>query len=245
MSRFSILKKHLSLSEAVSFYIKMKTGKWGDFRLKKIKHPFSIRDNPFDFATMEEVLLKEEYNLDLAFDPLTIIDGGANIGLTSVFFANKYPSAQIVAVEPEAENFEMLKRNTRNYPGVKLLKAGVWSHRADLAVVDEGKGNNAFTVSEVSSPEAGSIHAVSVHDIMQERNWKTIDILKLDIEGAEKYVFQKNYKEWLPKVRILMIELHDRVVEGCSAAVLKALSHYNFSSEVKGENTVFYNRDVL
>jgi len=80
---------------------------------------------------------------------------------------------------------------------------------------------------------------------MQQRNWETIDILKLDIEGAEKNVFEKNFEKWLPKVKILIIEFHDRMIEGCSSTALKALSYYNFCSESKGENTIFYNQEFI
>jgi len=245
MSRFSILKKHLSFVEAVSFYLKMKTGNWNNFNLKKLKYSFSFRNNPFDFATFEEVILKEDYNLTINFNPSTIIDGGANIGLTSVFFANKYPQADIVAVEPEEGNFEMLKKNTKNYGGINLIRSGIWSHSAILSVIDEGKGNNSFTVTEVLSAREDSINAISIYEIMQERSWDTIDILKLDIEGAEKNVFEKNFEQWLPRVKILIIEFHDRAVEGCSSTVLKALSNYNFCSEAKGENTIFYNKEFI
>jgi FkbM family methyltransferase len=242
MSRFSILKKHLSFGEAISFYIKMKTGNWTNFKLKKLQHPFAIRDNPFDFATLEEVLLKEDYDIDLPFEPLTIIDGGANIGLTSVFFANKYPSSQIVSIEPEGGNFEMLKKNTRQYPNISLLNAGIWNRKADLAIVDNGEGNNSFTVEEMTEPTENSIIAISIADIMHEKKWKTIDILKLDIEGSEKNVFEKNYESWLPFVRVLIVELHDRMVSGCSETLFKAVNNYNFSGELKGENHVFFNK---
>ena len=245
MSRFSILKKHLSFGEAASIYLKMKTGDWNNFNLKKLKYSFSFRNNPFDFATFEEVILKEDYNLTINFNPSTIIDGGANIGLTSVFFANKYPNADIVAVEPEEGNFEMLKKNTKNYGRISLIRSGIWSHSAILSVVDEGKGNNSFTVAEILSPKVDSINAISIYDIMQERSWDTIDILKLDIEGAEKNVFEKNFEQWLPRVKILIIEFHDRMVEGCSSTVLKALSNYSFRSEIKGENTIFYNKEFI
>jgi len=245
MSRFSILKKHLSFGEAASIYLKMKTGNWNNFNLKKLKYSFSFRNNPFDFATFEEVILKEDYNLTINFNPSTIIDGGANIGLTSVFFANKYPNADIVAVEPEEGNFEMLKKNTKNYGRISLIRSGIWSHSAILSVIDEGKGNNSFTVAEILSPKVDSINAISIYDIMQERSWDTIDILKLDIEGAEKNVFEKNFEQWLPRVKILIIEFHDRAVEGCSSTVLKALSNYNFCSEAKGENTIFYNKEFI
>ncbi len=245
MSRFSILKKHLSFAEATSFYLKMKTGNWDNFNLRKLKHSFSIRNNPFDFATLEEVILKEDYNLNINFNPSTIIDGGANIGLTSVFFANKFPEADIVAVEPEEGNFEMLRKNTKNYGRIELIRAGIWNHSAILSIIDEGKGNNSFTVTEILSSRPGSISAISIYDIMKERNWVTIDILKLDIEGAEKNVFEKNFEKWLPHVKILVIEFHDRMLEGCSSTVLNALSHYNFWSEAKGENTIFYNKEFI
>jgi FkbM family methyltransferase len=245
MSRFSILKKHLSFGEAASIYLKMKTGDWNNFNLKKLKYSFSFRNNPFDFATFEEVILKEDYNLTINFNPSTIIDGGANIGLTSVFFANKYPNADIVSVEPEEGNFEMLKKNTKNYGRISLIRSGIWNHSAILSVIDEGKGNNSFTVAEILSPKVDSINAISIYDIMQERSWDTIDILKLDIEGAEKNVFEKNFEQWLPRVKILIIEFHDRMVEGCSSTVLKALSNYSFRSEIKGENTIFYNKEFI
>ena len=243
MSRFSILKKHLSFDEAVSFYFKMKTGKWNNFKLKKLKHPFAIRDNPYDFATLEEVLLKEEYDIDLSFEPLTIIDGGANIGLTSIYFAIKYPKAQIVSIEPEAGNFEMLRKNTQHYPNISLLNTGIWNHKTNLTIVDTGKGNNSFIVEELSAPAKDSISAVSIEDIINEKKWKSVDILKLDIEGSEKNVFEKNYESWLPLVRVLIIELHDRIINGCSETVFKALANYNFSTALKGENYIFTNID--
>lgn len=244
MSRFSILNKHLSFAEALSIYFKMKTSSWDNFRIKNLAHPFSIRKNPYDFATFEEVLLKKEYDLDLSFEPLTIIDGGANIGLTSIFFANKYPKAQIISIEPEKENFELLRKNTKRYPNISLLYAGIWDHRANLEIVDAGQGNNSFTVKELPQPTEKSIRAVSIADIMEEKKWKTIDILKLDIEGSEKNVFEKNYESWLPAVKILIIELHDRMNPACSETVFKALGNYNFSKATKGENHVFVNKNL-
>ena len=241
MSRFSNLKKHLSFREAISIYLKIKKGNYDSFRLKKLQHPFSMRKNPYDYATFEEVLLREDYNIDFGFEPRTIIDGGANIGLTSVFFANKFPNANIVAVEPEKENFQMLQKNTNSYSNISLLNAGIWDHNTFLSVVDEGKGNNAFTVKEVPVNTENAIKALSVYEIMKQQDWSTIDILKLDIEGTEKNIFEKNYESWLPFVRVLIVELHDRMIEGSSESVFNTISKYNFSKEIKGENHIFFN----
>ena len=72
-----------------------------------------------------------------------------------------------------------------------------------------------------------------------------VDILKIDIEGSEKEIFEQGFEEWLPFTKILIVETHDRYKQGSSKAVLKAVSAYNFSLEVSGENLIFYNNDLI
>lgn len=244
MSRLKILRKYLSFSEAMEVYRKLKFSAGKQIRLSSLRHPFSMRNNPYDFATFEEVILKEEYKIDINFVPETIVDAGANIGLTSLFFANRFPSASIVALEPDADNFDLLKSNTSPYNNIHLLFSGLWKSDTYLAVVDEGHGNNAFTVKEVSKETPGAIQATTVPSIMQQLKWERIDILKIDIEGSEKAIFSEPDIPWLAKVKVLIIELHDRMMPGCSSAVFKALGSYNFSLQIKGENLVFTNMDM-
>jgi FkbM family methyltransferase len=244
MSRFSNLRKYLSLAEAISVYRKVKFNNSENIVLAKLAFPFSLRNNPFDYATFEEVLLREEYDIDLDFTPATIIDAGANIGLTAIYLANRFPAATIVSIEPDKDNFALLKANTQAYKNIALMNCGLWSHEAYLQVIDEGKGNNAFTVKEIESDNGEAIKAIAINSIMQVYSWKTVDVLKIDIEGAEKIVFEKNYENWLPKIKVLIIELHDRMVPGSSHAVFKALNNYNFSFDIKGENIVFTNKDL-
>jgi hypothetical protein len=80
---------------------------------------------------------------------------------------------------------------------------------------------------------------------MKEQQAAILDIVKLDIEGAEKAVFESNYEDWLPKTRLLIIELHDRMQPGSSKALFNALTRYNFSCETKWENLLLYNNDLL
>ncbi len=244
MSRFKILRQHLPFPEALSIYLKVKYSGSKQLRLKKLKEPFSLRDNPYDYATFEEVLLREEYDIPLNFTPATIVDAGANIGLTALFLANKFPAATIVSLEPDTDNFKLLKENTSPYKSIIPIKCGLWYRDAYLDVVDEGKGNNAFTVKEVSAGTTDAIKAFSLSTIIKEQGWKQIDLLKIDIEGSEKKVFESGYASWLPKVKVLIIELHDRMVPGSSAAVFKAINQYNFSVDIKGENLVFTNNDL-
>lgn len=243
MSRFSILSKHLSFFEACDIYQQLKRKNLISARLRGYEHPLYFRKNAYDFVTFCEVTLRESYNCTLPTADF-IIDGGGNIGLTAVYFARQYPDALIATVEPEGENFELLIKNAASRPQIKPLLGGIWSRSTNLEIVDSGSGNNAFTVAEIDTPIAGSIKAYTIPDIMSLHGRSTIDIVKLDIEGAEKNVFASGYEDWLPHTRLLIIELHDRMQTGCSKAVFTALSHYDFSCTVQGENLLFYNNDV-
>lgn len=240
---FNKLRKYLGWGDAFSAFKGLRINKSGVVKVSFIRHPFQIRvGNTGDSATFNEVVLRQEYDIDIALTPKTIIDGGANIGLTAIYFASKYPEAEIISIEPEPENFNLLQENTAPYPQIKAIQSGIWSHSAHLKIIDSGKGSNAFTVEETN--ELGSLPANSIAGLMQQQGWDTIDILKLDIEGSEKHVFSENYDQWLPKTRVLVVETHDRFVKGSSKAVFNAIGQYNFSCRIKGFNLVFYNNDL-
>ncbi len=244
MSRFTNLKKHLGFSNAWKFYYQLKTGQYHHFQVPDVKHPFQMRKNPYDYATFEEVLLRKTYNIDLGFIPRFIIDGGGNIGLTAAFFASRFAHARIISLEPDRENFELLYKNTQPYANVVAVNKGVWNRPAHLVVKDIGLGNNGLVVEEIAAPSAGSIEATGIAQIMQEHQQAQIDVLKLDVEGAEKEIFSSGYEAWLPYTRVLIVELHDHMKKGCSQAVFTALSHYHFSCQIAGENLVFRNENL-
>ena len=243
MSRFTSLRNHLSLTEALKMYVRLKTKNRKDITISRLKHPFSLRNNPHDYGTFEEVIVKEAYNIPLSFEPARIIDGGGNIGLTAAYFATKFPAAEIVTIEPDSENFELLSANIAPYKNIKALQGGLWSNSSYLIIRDLGLGNNGFMVEEAGKETPSAIRAWSINDIMKEMNWQDCDIVKLDVEGSEKEIFSSNYETWLPKIKVLIVELHDRMKKGCSKAVFAAISRYDFSMDVAGENLVFTRQD--
>lgn len=244
MGRFRKLRKYLSFSDAINVYYKQKTKNLSNIRISKLKHPFSLRHNVHDYFTFHEVLLLEAYNIPLDFTPVSIIDGGGNIGLTAAFFATKYPGAKILTIEPDKKNFELLKQNTAAYKNIEALNGGVWHRQANLIVKDPGIGSNGFIVEEANANEKNAIPSWSLSGLMQKMNWTTCDIVKLDVEGSEKEIFTENYQDWLPKTKVLIIELHDRLKKGCSKTVFSTINQYNFSMSVAGENLVFQNEDL-
>jgi len=78
---------------------------------------------------------------------------------------------------------------------------------------------------------------------MQQYDFPVLDILELDVEGAEQAIFRDNYDGWLPKTRMLIIELHEFMAKGSSDSFWKAIRKYNFSQSESGENLCFINQD--
>jgi FkbM family methyltransferase len=244
MSRFSLLKKYLPLGEALNIYRRIKSKKYDSFKVSRLKYPFSMRDNAYDFATFEEVILRETYNVPMDFTPRYIIDGGGNIGLTAAYFATRFPEASIITLEPDRDNFSLLQKNTSPYKNIITLNSGLWWRSAELIVKDTGLGNNGFVVEEVEQKTSDSVPALSIEDIMLQQGWNHIDMVKLDVEGSEKEIFSSGYQNWLPKTRVLIVEVHDRMKKGCSKSLLNAVNSFNFSMEIAGENLVFRNEEL-
>lgn len=204
----------------------------------EFKYPVYMRPASSDYATFGEVILDKSYDLNLNFTPEIIIDCGANIGLTSIFFKNKYPGATIIAIEPEKNNFAILNKNLASYNNIILYNNGIWDKQTNLKIEDAGYGNWGFIVHETSEENQNTIKAISLNDIVKDNKLERIDILKIDIEGSEKEVFGAEYDYWLSKTKVLIIELHDRLRKGASKAFFKALSNYDFDMTVKGQNII-------
>jgi FkbM family methyltransferase len=191
----------------------------------KLPHPVAIRIGTTDRVVFEQILLEEHYAFDLPFVPKTIIDAGGNIGLSAVWFANRFPSAQILAIEPEAANFQLLLSNIEPYPNIKAVHGALWHEPARLNIADGGRGEYSFQVKAVDS-DCGQTRAYTMRELMTMMGWTNVDILKVDIEGAELEVFG-HASEWINKVRSVMVELHDDVKPGCSVAFTEATKSFS------------------
>src|SRR6185369_12585741 len=96
----------------------------------------SLRLKTSDIATFKKIFLDREYDFPLEKKPETILDAGANVGFASVFFAQKFPTAKIVAIEPEASNFALLKKNSSPYPNIIPVQGALWNENKVIDLVD-------------------------------------------------------------------------------------------------------------
>jgi FkbM family methyltransferase len=203
-----------------------------------IQHPVHIRIKTTDELIYRSVLLENEYAFELPFYPNTILDAGANIGTTSIYFANRFPHATIVAVEAEKSNFAMLVRNVHPYPAIIPIHAALWNREGEINIDAPDFTTGAYGEWGFVAHDGGAgtlVRAVTVQTLMQELRIQSFDLAKIDIEGAEQEVFEDT--RWLIGTRCLMIELHDRFRPGCSKAVEAATR--GFVRSQRGETTFY------
>jgi len=215
LRRFAIAIGPIGLSAAARLWRYGRSDTDFEIQPKFVAHPLLIRANTSDFNVFQQVFIEEEYAgvADLP-DVGLIVDAGANVGYSSIYFLSKYPDCQIVAIEPDPSNFATLQRNLAPYAGrVTLLQAGLWSHRTGLALQHAAYRDGrewSKQVRECEPAEAAEMEAIDVATILSDSHSERISLLKMDIEGAEAVVFAApGCRDWLDKVDAMAVELHD------------------------------------
>ncbi|WP_181364049.1 FkbM family methyltransferase [Algibacter marinivivus] len=210
-----------------------------ELRVKGYNNPIYLRGNTSDYKIFKQIFIEEDHNLDIEFPVKSVIDAGSNCGYSVLYFAKKFERAIIVAIEPDESNCEMIRKNTLNYRNVRLMQGGVWHRSTNLSIKNKNAGKWAFQVQEVNEKD-GEFKGYSIDEIMNLNNLNSIDFLKMDIEGSEKIVFTENYKNWLPKIKYGIIELHEVYANGVTETINTKLKEYNFKISQAGKNLTFY-----
>lgn len=187
------------------------------------RHPFWLRVPSTDVPVFKQIFVERHYDFRVAKPPEIIVDAGANIGLASIWFANRYPDARIIALEPEQSNFELLRANVGPYPQIVPVQAALWHRNEEIRLIDPGLGKWGFMAE--AQPAAGDLRgdlcdtvtAVTVDRLMADHGLRRIDLFKIDIEGAEREVFS-DAASWICRVDAIVIELHERMKPGCNRA---------------------------
>lgn len=193
-----------------------------------LSHRIYLRTATSDISVFRQIFLDRQYDLPLRAPPRFIVDAGANIGLASVFFANRFSDARIIAIEPELSNFELLRLNAVPYRNISCVRAALWSEDAPLRIKDARVGKWAFETEPAGPETADSFPGLSVATLLESSEFPTIDLFKIDVEGAERFIFESGYEVWLSRVRDLVVETHDSLHGDSSATVHAALRRLGF-----------------
>jgi FkbM family methyltransferase len=203
-------------------------------QVKGYVHPVWGRLGSSDLLVLDQIFIQQEYApLDSMMPaPKWMIDCGANVGYSSIYFLNRYPDLKLIIVEPNIDNLSLCRKNLASYSNqIQIIHKGVWSRPASLVLSGAGWSTQ---VREAAGQETPDIEATDIPSLLAQIPDGEVDLLKIDIERSELSVFGHPHTAWLSKVRNIVIELHD---EQCEAVFFKALEPYEYDLSRSGELT--------
>lgn len=254
-------------NKTANFYYELIKNKYKIISSKKeyviIKNDYSdmkisLRNIPSsDIDVFYQIFLNREYQEVLIIAKKyfknqkiqTILDLGGNIGLTSLFFLSEYSNSKIVVLEPDSGNFDKLKLNLliNNDFGKNVLvcNAGVWSNDAKLKISNNFRDGLEWAYRLEESGTNEGIDSFSIQSLCEKYDFKNIDILKMDVEGTEKILFdsKKTNLDFLNFTKIIAIEIHE---EFCpKSCVYEVFEKYGFIFYEEGELSFAYNSNLI
>jgi FkbM family methyltransferase len=182
-----------------------------------------------ELEVLREVFLEREYELDLPREPAVILDLGSNIGAAIAFFHVRHPGARIVGLEPDPSAFARLHANVAGLEKVTVL-------RVAAAAADDRRSFYPATETWLSSlrPPAGGrdsieVEARALDSLLAELGIEHVDLLKIDVEGAEEEVLPGF--AGLASVGGVVGEIHADVVGDPEALVQLLEEHFELEVE--------------
>lgn len=192
----------------------------------------SIPDSASFLSAYKEIFVEKIYAFKFEGDAPRILDLGANIGLSVLFFKQAYPKAQITAFEADPRIFDYLKKNVHGngFTDVQLLNRAAWNEDSVIRFSSEGAdgGRAAFS----GDKNLIEVNAINIADYLRNNRF---DFLKMDIEGAEEFVFPA-CKDFLPGIRYVFVEYHSKAGQRqCLDKIINILAEAGFRIHIHSE----------
>jgi FkbM family methyltransferase len=213
-------------------------------KIKNAEYPLFMRIGSSDREVLGQIFIEKEYESIAASSPTMILDLGANVGYSSAYFLSKYPTASVVAIEPDPSNYAICCRNLVPFgQRAKVIQGAAWVERTKLVLERDNyrDGREWTTQVRLAKGEvtpSTSIEGYDMRTLIDLCGATEIDLLKIDIERSELELFSRNTYGWLPRIRNLCIELHG---PDCEAIFFRALADYSYDLSRTGELTVCRN----
>ena len=206
-------------------------------------------ENHSDYLVFEQVFNFKQYEIIISLLNLNynekniIIDAGANVAYTSLFFSRTLKNSSIYAIEPSIENALVCRENISLNGLEKEIKfyQRAISHKKGLKY----KVSNNFRDTKdwaivTCEDQNGSIEGITLNEIVENHNLPYISLLKIDIEGAERFIFEiDNDLSFLNVTKIIAIEIHDEF--DVRFKIYKILREFGFYLFESGELTIGIN----
>lgn len=208
-----------------------RVGRWvaprsiiADVDLRTLGPSVRLRSHTSDISVLKELLMGGSYEpLPDAAAVDTVVDLGANIGLSFRWLRARYPGARFLCVEPDPGNLDVLRANVRALDErAEIVAACVGGHERKVKLVS-GRGEWGFRMTDVQDHRAHTeeIDVRTMDALLAEAGIDRIGVLKCDIEGAESEVFE-DCRSWIGRVDAMSVECHADSMS--TEALLAALS---------------------
>ena len=171
--------------------------------------------NRIDRNVIDYVFFKQYHQstyADIKTTAPIILDLGSNIGLTIADYKIKYPNSIIYGYEMDKENYDLAVENSRKFSNVNLFNKAVWTKKS-VITYQNNDISDAYSIDVNYSAKGVQIECLSIPDILVENSIGFVDILKMDIEGAELEIFYNQNLSWLSIIKSFNIEFHHQTEE--------------------------------
>ena len=226
-----------------------------DYFELKLKNEFKIfiRDHRHsDYLVFDQILVKEEYKIISSIfkhhglkENLNIIDAGANIGFTTLYLSEYVKKSNFICIEPFNSNVKFLEMNMQSLRNnnFKVFKNAL-ANNSSLKFSYNNFRDGLDWALTTQENENGEIQGITIFDLLKQNNFTEIDFLKIDIEGAERFIFNNQQDiSFLTKVKIIAIEIHDEF--NIRSEINELLILKGFVIFQEGEITIGINKLLL
>jgi len=213
------------------------------------------RFNRGDLQSLREVLIQEVYAWELPLEPRTVLDLGANIGLTSVWLWRRHLGSQtlsnpvkpwLLAVEPVLENAAVAEMNLRdNAISGAVLCAAVGQRSGEARFDLRAESNLGRVVAAESGAYLTRVPVVGIRELLDRFPQGRVDLVKMDIEGGEQELLGQD-TDWLERVQALMVEWHDDRADSrplIQNIVAAGFQHHRLNAARQENLSVFWRSD--
>lgn len=264
LKKIKYSSKYLPLKREINFFISKGynvISKREDLLIDSFKRypflKFAIRKYTSDIFVFSQVIINEEYypivelvkNTTKQEDIKLIVDAGANVGMTSLYFSSFFNDSKIIAIEPELSNFKQLNKNivlNKLQEKIVSFNNALWINRTDKLSINSEFRDGENWAKSVRLSNDNDILPITLSEIVDNSNLpNVIDILKIDIEGGESELFNSiDFLNILScNVRFLCIEIHEEFNN--KQWYYDIFDRLDFVTFDKNETTFCYNKKFI
>ena len=178
-----------------------------------------MRSRSTDPAVFHDVFLSQYHmppqHLSVPEDAV-IVDLGANVGYTMAHYASSYPKSRIIGVEMDSHNAQLAAKNVRHFgTRCSIVNAAIWNREGEIEYSGTEEWGYRVLTEGSGPPQRQTVRCLTMPTLLREQSLERVDLLKMDIEGAEAVVLVPE-ATWLRVVQSLVLEVHaPATMEGC------------------------------